>query len=162
MAGKKKESIRLTKEVKDFIIDQMTKGLDISQICKKYPNKVPARETIYRASQKDKEFEADVNSAYGILLMIRLDQLNEISCKPASEAFPNLDWREAEATLKRQIDALKFALGKMAPILSARFNKIEKLEVSGISTGPQLAIVNYYADAAPVNVIDVTPKLDDK
>ena len=145
MAIKKKVPVTLTREVKDFILECMHQGLDVSQICKKYPTKVPARETIYRASMKDKEFAEEINGAYSVLLMIRLDALNEISTMTATEAFPGLDWREAEATLKRQIDALKFVLGKMAPILSARFNKIEKVEVTNNGQIDHRVVVMSYA-----------------
>ena len=141
----RKQPIELTREVKDFILQCMHEGLDVSQICKKYPTKVPARETIYRASMKDKEFAEEINSAYSVLLMIRLDALNELSSKTASEAYTGIDWREAEATLKRQIDALKFVLGKMAPILSARFNKIEKVEVTNNGQIDHRVVVMSYA-----------------
>lgn len=153
---KLKKAVVLTREVKDLILQYMHEGLDISMICKKFPNDVPARETIYRASQKDKEFAEEINSAYSILLMIRLDELNELSLLTASEAYPGIDFREAEATLKRRVDTGKFVLGKMAPILSSRFNKVDKLEVSGIDS-PQLAIVNYYMQEPVKKVIDVVP-----
>ena len=68
----------------------------------------------------------------------------------ASEAYPHVeDWRQAEAALKRRIDEAKFVLGKMAPILSKRFDKAQKVEIEGNNIGPQLAVINYYTSEAP-------------
>lgn len=153
---KLKKAVTLTREVKDFILQCMHEGMDVSMICRRFPDQVPARETVYRASQNDKEFADEINSAYSILLMIRLDELNELANLTATEAYPGVDFREAEATLKRRVDTGKFVLGKMAPILSSRFNKVDKLEVTGIDS-PQLAVVNYYMQEAPKKIIDVVP-----
>lgn len=140
--GKK---IAFTRKVKDFILQKMAEGMDISQLCSKYPDKVPHRDSIYRKSLTDKEFAEEINQAYSILLMHRMDELHRISSMTATEAYPNVeDWRQAEAALKRRIDEAKFVLGKMSPILSKRFDKAQKLEVE--NTGkPQLSVINYYS-----------------
>lgn len=140
MARKK---IAFTRKVKDFILECMTEGMDIAQITRKYPDKVPHAKSIYKHSLDNPEFAEEVNQAYTVLLMHRMDELHEISGKTASEAYPDLDWREAEATLKRRIDEMKFVLGKMSPILSKRFDKSTKIEVEGANLGPQLVIMNY-------------------
>tara|TARA_R100001143_G_C3352127_1_gene130155 strand:- start:1442 stop:1960 length:519 start_codon:yes stop_codon:yes gene_type:complete len=146
--GKQHKTVRFTKAVQDFIIKKMIDGYDILNIVKKWPDQVPAYETIVRASNKDEEWAERVNQAYGLLLMRRVDELNELASMPAREMFPEIeDWREANECKRAKIDALKFTLGKMAPVLSKRFDKAQKVEVEGGAGLPQLAVINYYADA---------------
>ena len=93
-----------------------------------------------------------MNQAYTVLLMHRMDDLHDIATKTASEAYPDVDWREAEATLKRRMDEAKFVLGKMAPILSKRFDKAQKVEVDASALGPQIAVINYYKEVTPKEI----------
>lgn len=150
--------VKFTDQVKEFILQKMAEGHDISQIAKQWPDKVPHKDSIYRKSLEDPEFAEQVDRAYTVLLMHRLDELQEISTKTASELYPDIDWREAEATLKRRVDTAKFVLGKMAPVLSKRFDKATRLELSGDAAGPQIAVINYYSEpatlTAPAKVID--------
>lgn len=139
-----KKQIRFTKEIKKFILEKMADGHDVAQICDKWPDKVPHKSSIYKKAVTDTEFAEEINQAYTVLLMHRLDDLHKISGQTASEAYPHVeDWRQAEAALKRRIDEAKFVLGKMAPILSKRFDRTQKVEVSGDSLGPQIQILNY-------------------
>lgn len=156
-ASNKRKKMTFTRKVKDFILDKMSEGFDIAQIASKWPDQVPHAKSIYRKAVDDQEFAEEINQAYTILLMHRMDELHAISHMTASEAYPELDWREAEATLKRRIDEAKFVLGKMAPILSKRFDKAQKIEVEGNNLGPQLVIMNYGVDAPNSLLKDVTP-----
>lgn len=152
----KRKKVTFTRKVKDFIIDKMTEGFDIAQICNKWSDKVPHAKSVYRKAVDDAEFAEEINQAYTVLLMHRMDELHAISHMTASEAYPELDWREAEATLKRRIDEAKFVLGKMAPILSKRFDKSTKIEVEGNNMGPQLVIMNYASEAPEQILKDIT------
>jgi len=155
-----KKQVRFSRAVKNFILQKMAEGNDISMICEKWPEKVPYKDSIYRKAVQDKEFAEEVNQAYTVLLMHRLDELHAISGKTAMEVYPNVDdWRQAEAALKRKIDESKFVLGKMAPILSKRFDKAEKIEVSGDAAGPQIAVINYYKDEKS-KTLDAKPVLN--
>jgi len=149
--SRKRKAVRLTREVKDFILEKMHGGMDILTLSEAFPDKVPVADTIYKAPLKDKEFEAELNEAYTVLLMRRMDELHKIGTLPASILYPDIDWREGEATLKRNIDTKKFLLGKMAPILSKKFQRMDKLEVSGIE-GTKIAVINYYADSPSTTV----------
>jgi hypothetical protein len=152
--------VRFTPEVVEFILQKMSEGYDIAQIAKTWPDKVPNKDSIYRKSLDDPEFAEKVDQAYTILLMHRLDELHEISSKTAVELYPDVeDWRQAEATLKRRMDAAKFVLGKMAPVLSKRFDKTSKVEISGeLAGGPQIAVINYYQE--PVALQPATKVID--
>lgn len=142
---KKKKDVKWTAKVQEFILDKMSDGLDVAQIVRSYPESVPAAKTIYRRSIENPEFGDAMNQAYTVLLMHRMDELHSVSSLTASEAYPGIDWREAEATLKRRIDEAKFVLGKMAPILSKRFDKAQKVEHSGQVEGPQIQVLNYHS-----------------
>ena len=149
-----KPTVHLTRAVKDFIIDKMCSGIDISNICKKFKDKVPAYETIIRSQAKDSEWAKEVDQAYTVLLMRRLDELEEVAsetwCKDRLELFGG-DYKMAFEARRAKLDSLKFVLGKMAPILSVRFNKTEKLEVTGIPES-KMAVINYYATPTPIPV----------
>ncbi len=140
----------------------MATGMDISQISEKYPLEVPTADAIYRRGIKDKEFAEELNQAYTVLLMHRMDELHRLSGMTAMEVYPHVDdWRQAEAALKRRIDEAKFVLAKMGPILSRRFDKADKVEVTGnVQSGPQIAVINYYKDAElPVKDVENDPNL---
>lgn len=151
------KQVRFSAKVKKFILDKMAEGYDIAQMCQKWGDKLPHKKSIYRKAVDDAEFAEQINQAYTVLLMHRMDELHNISSMTASEAYPDVDWREAEATLKRRIDEAKFVLGKMAPILSKRFDKSSKIELKGEQLGPKLAVINYHLPHSEGQVIDQIP-----
>lgn len=142
---KNKPQVKWSPEVEDFILDKMADGMDVAQIVRAYPSQVPAAKNIYRRSIDNPDFGLKVNEAYTVLLMHRMDELHRVSNLTASEAYPGLDFREAEATLKRRVDEAKFVLSKMAPILSNRFDKAQRIEHSGAIEGPTIQVLNYHA-----------------
>ena len=143
-----------SKSVQEFILDKMAEGNDVAMIKRKWPDQVPDTKTIYRASERYPEFGRAMDRAYTSLFMHRMDELHRLSGLTAREAFPDVDdWREAEATLKRMIDEHKFVLAKMAPILSKRFDKAQKVEVSGDPLA-QIAIVSYATQAPAIEKED--------
>jgi len=152
----KKPTIKMTLAVKTFIVDQMSEGLDISEIHAKYPDQVPSIATIYKHTITDTKFAEEVNQAYGVLLMHRMDELHRIAGQTASQAYPELeDWRQAEAVLKRRMDEAKFVLGKLAPVLSTRFKTTSTVELTGNVSSTQLHIMDY---SNAVIIKDITPK----
>lgn len=139
--------VKITKEIKDLVLSRMSEGYDIQATCKEFPG-MPHPDSIYRLGVTDKEFGEQLNMAYTILLMRRMDDFIRQSSLPAREVYPQLeDWREAEATLKRKLHGDEFILDKMGPLLSRRFQKTDKLEVSSDgSLATKVCIINY-ADA---------------
>ncbi len=98
------------------------------------------------------DFAEDMNSAYTTWLMGKIAELEDISMKPASELFPGLDFKEAEATRKARMDALKFITGKMAPVLSKRFAKANKMEIEVEAVLPVTYNVINYAQPKCIDV----------
>lgn len=147
--------------VKEFIVEQMSEGLDISEIHAKYPDQVPSIATIYKQTITDSDFAEKVNQAYGVLLMHRMDELHRISSQTAAQAYPELeDWRQAEAVLKRRMDEAKFVLSKLAPVLSTRFKTTTQLEVTGQITSNQIHILDYSNAVITRPELDITPKVE--
>lgn len=143
------KQVKMTRKVKDFILEKLSQGLTVAEIKRNYPDQCPAPETVARKALKDPEWAAELDQGYTLWYFNKMDELDRLSNGLACQLYPGADFREAEAALKRRIDALKFALGKMAPVLSKRFDKTQKIEVSGDSLGPQIAVINYHIEEQP-------------
>jgi hypothetical protein len=146
--------------MRDFIVQKMSEGLTIAEIHKKYPLKCSAPNSVYRKSADDEEWAAALDQGYSLWHYAKLEELDRLSTGLASELYPGVDFREAEAALKRRIDTLKFSLGKMAPMMSKRWDKATKIEVDGVSTGPSINVINYYGppEDEDGNIIEHDPK----
>lgn len=136
---------KLTKKIENFVLKKLSEGISIAECCRKYPEQTGhLKDTaLYMKSLRDTEFADKLNQAYSCYYMIKSSELDRLSTGLASELYPDAEFREAEAALKRRIDALKFDLGKMAPILSKRFDKTQKIELEGANLGPQILIMDY-------------------
>lgn len=162
----RRKPVKFTREVKDFILDKMKSGMTLLEVCKKHKSEVPAYEAILTKGLKDHEFNLELNDAYGIMLMRKMDILQETASIPPSQLYPELDWKEASETKRSIVDVQKFLLGKLAPVLSSRFQKQEKIEVTGIDTGPKITVLKYYLNddnlsAGTHNIINQVPQLLD-
>ena len=138
----RKSYVRKSQAVMDFIVDKMYEdGLLVDQVCKKYRDKCPASRNVYKWAAEDEEFKDRISDAYYHWHMSKLSELDVLSNGLASELYPDAEFREAEAALKRRIDTLKFALGKMAPVMTARMSSKQQVEHSGEVAS--VHIVNY-------------------
>lgn len=168
-----KQYVYFTKEVKEFILGKMCEGLHPSAIVRLYPNDVPSLKEIYRRASplgKDPKFSKDYTECMFIYYQVKQGELDELTSKSALELYPHLDpsindkapkdgWKQAEATRRARIDVLKFDLGKLAPIFSARYDKADKVELQAkVDNTVQLEQSNV------VNVIDysVVPTIESK
>lgn len=160
--SKRKKGVPMNKKTQDFIVESLESGITPHQLAKKYPDKTPDPATIYRFCDKDEEFNNRMNTAYTSWMMGLIAENDYISQTPSTELYPKLEFKEAEATRKARMDFLKFTLGKMAPILSKRFDKAAKVEVDH-NNAPQIAIIDYSVQQ-PVEIVGETldnqPKLD--
>jgi hypothetical protein len=157
MTMTKKYSKKLTDLVVKAIAEE---GLTIEAACKKY-EELPTPRTIYRWQLKYKDFAEQLDKAHGVLFMRRFHEMDQLSSGLASDHYPNADFREAEAALKRRIDTIKFACGKMAPQMSKRFDKVNKVEVEHKGdVGPKFVIMNY-SDQPTEKVVQDSRKLID-
>lgn len=135
----------LNKQLKKKIAELVSTGLDIKQALIRLGNPVQPN-TVYKEQLEDKDFASTMDTAYSCYVMAKQSELNEIANTSASEAYPDLDFREAEATLKRKVDALKFTLAKVAPHLSKRYDKVSKVEHSGkMDTGITVILSDFSA-----------------
>lgn len=148
-----KQYVRYSKKNADFIINKMEEELLlVEQVCKKYPKDTPAPRSVYRWSADNEEFNERLNSAYTVWLMSKVAELEEISTTPATELWPNLEFREAAEAKKSRIDTLKFSLGKMAPVLSKRFSSKSTVEHTGsVENTIEIKVLDYGKPAVFAN-----------
>lgn len=112
--------IKFTDKVKKFIVSKVADGLTISMIAAKYSDQVPHVKRIYQKSWTDKQFERDMTQALTVVFYRQLDELHRLAGLMTSE-----NWKEDEARLKRQIDALKFDTAKRGLVLLNRHIKYQ-------------------------------------
>jgi hypothetical protein len=126
-----KTSIRKSREVIDFMLDKIMEGMTPAAICRKYPTKTPEIKTFYNWQLKDPDLKDEISDAYYVYYQIMADELIKVSSGLASELYPGVEFREAEAALKRRMDAIKFTMGKMAPVMTNRMTAKQQVEHSG-------------------------------
>jgi hypothetical protein len=132
-----------------FIISKMSQGMTVSEIYSKFPDQCPNPASVHRKAAEDEKWIAGLDKGHTLRYYKILDEMDYLSKGVASEHYPNADFREAEAALKRRIDALKFELAKMAPVLSKRFDRAQKIELEGDGIAP-VQVINYYAQPAAI------------
>ena len=135
---------RLDKACKEFILDKMSQGMDVLDICTTYPDKCPSPQVIYKAGTKGDLFSTQLSEAYGIMYMQRMDKMHKIASTPASELYPLLqDWKEAEATKKSVLKEMEFSMVRLAPLFTKRFQQVQQVEHTGVPAA-QIVAVNYH------------------
>lgn len=155
---------RWSETTAQFLIDQMIEGSTVEKACREHPTKLPSSAACYRNILKSDTLSDEFNTAFTIMLHQKSDELLWLGEATPTELYPHLDWREADAIVKKRMDALKFVIGKLGPILSKKFDKASKVEVSGQALGPQI-VVMHWGDPTIANlekeVQQVTPSLPD-
>ena len=139
----KPKRITLTKEVKKFIVDKLSEGYSLAEQKRLWPDQVVTPSAAYKRSQIDESWASQLDQGYTLWFYAKLEELEYLSKSLASDVYPDIQFREAEAALKRRVDALKFQLGKMAPILSKKFDKAQKLEVDN-KNGVTINVLEYH------------------
>jgi len=124
---------RYSKKLARFIADQVALGKTIADVCVENKGKVPsAPATIYRWQNKYPEFHDMITEAYNSFIFVKMGELEDLTTKSLDELFPDIDDRTLKLEARRtRLDALKFIIGKIAPVLSARWSPDQKLEVKG-------------------------------
>lgn len=153
MSKKKKPVVKYSKKIAEAICDLVSQGLTVEETIRTDPMKFPTATSVYRWSRDKPEFEAMLNNAYSCFLFVKMEELREISstewCVEHLDDFGG-DYKLAFEARRAKMDALKFLLGKLAPILSKRFSNKQEIEVSGTANlGTQILIQNYSTPDTP-------------
>ena len=155
--------IRYTKELGRFICDKVADGLTVAEVCRKHKAKCPDSKTVYRWSHKHPEFSEQLNDAYQSWLMSKLDELEELSTAKLDLNDYDGDYKMAFEARRARMDALKFTLGKMAPILSTRFNTKQTVQHEGLENlGPQIVIQSYATPAVEKQINNIIEDQSDE
>lgn len=158
----RKPKVKYSKECADFVATQLENGTTVSEICKKYPDTVPNRQTIIRWQDDNPEFKERMDFAYQCWIQGKLDELEHMSTVSIHELYPALEARDAYEQRRTRMDALKFLLGKMAPMLSKRWSKVDVVEHKGLENiGPSVLIMNY-STPKPIDITPSTLVIDSK
>jgi hypothetical protein len=144
---KNKPKVKYSKKVIDFILDKMeTEGLLPGAVCNKYPDECPDRKAFYRWQREHPELEEQMNQAYTLWSMQQVEELYLYSrpewCTEHLHEFKG-DIRLAMEARRSKLDTLKFAVGKILPILNKRWSEIKTIDVKGEGIKPQFVIMNY-------------------
>lgn len=141
-----RKRIRYSNKIAQFICDKVAEGNTVAEVCDRlHKGEVPASNTIYKWKRQKPEFAEMLEEARNDYMWRKHEELEYLSRAPLDELFPNIqDKREQMEARRSRMDALKFALGKLAPVLSKDFDKKSKLEVEHKGEGVgQVQIISY-------------------
>lgn len=137
--------VRYSKKIAKFICDHVADGMTVAEICdRKFKDITPDSRTVYKWRPKHPEFDEQLHQAYETHFLRKYEEMEEITQKSAKELYPDLEFKEAAEARRARLDVLKFALGKMAPVLARRtFSSKVEVEHSGEVKGPTIQIMSY-------------------
>lgn len=139
-----KKTVKWSKKIEDFILDEMCKGIEPATIFRTHADKLPSLRTFNRKQIDDAEFKEKVDAAYTVIYQLKQAEMTELTSKLASELRPGHDFKEVEAWRRARLDALKFELGKLAGVFSRRYDKKQTVEHTGnVSNECRLVLPNW-------------------
>ena len=149
-----------SKWAKDFCLE-VAKGRTVKEVIdelrpKGQDPKSPAYSTFWKWEAKHEELHRLLTSAYESCVMLWVDEIQTLSITPTPIFTDKNEFAAYREDKRMRVDVLKFSIMKLAPILSKKYEKTAKLDVSGMSMGPQVQVVTY---ATPdVNVVNPAVK----
>lgn len=134
-----KKAVKYSKALANRIAEAVAGGTSVRALCKS-SDKYPDAKTVYRWQRSHEDFNDKMSNAYDSYMHGLLGELDDLSSGLASDHYPSADFREAEAALKRRIDAVKFMVAKAAPQLSKRW---ERKSAAADDIPTQYIVMNY-------------------
>lgn len=137
---------KLTKQVQKFICARLAEGINISDQCKQFPDKLPKHPSqIYREASQNPEFADELNRAYTVYYMGKSDELEYYSSPEYLDELITQYGKlsVAKAAQQVKIKGIEYAIKHVAPIVSNRWDKSHKVEVKG-DIGPQIVINDFF------------------
>lgn len=141
---------KVTKEVQRFVCEKISGGMDLATVCRKYADRLPSESAIKKAQIRDKDFFEAVSVAYDSYVQSKLAEIEKLSLEPTPKEIVESGNKQAvsayHADKRARIDVLKFIIAKVAPMLSKRWEAIDKnkdKELSQTNIGAQYVIQNY-------------------
>ena len=141
----KKNSIRYSKALGNFICDKIEDGICLAETCRKFP-KMPAESSVYDWKKMYPEFKKQIDAAYVTFFYKKIDEIEMLSKEPVPEGMDKMAARLWLDSKRIRIDTLKFTLGKLAPKLVPDLRDMPTTAI-GI-TAPTITIMNY-SQASP-------------
>jgi len=141
----RKKQTRFTPKIASFIVDKLSEGMNISQICKNYPKRNLNPVTISRWRDAHPEFGKAVDEAYDSYFRVAVDKLEHVSLSPLAELYPELEGKDAYEQRRSAQYYYTNAL-KVADKLTKRWQQTSKVHNTGTNTGGIVyQVINYHA-----------------
>lgn len=132
-----------------FIVDKLSSGINLSQICKQFPEKNLHIRTVQRWQDEHLEFRKAMDDAYDCYLKGALDRLEDVSLSKLTDLYPELDGKDAYEQ-RRSAQLYYNSALKVASQLSKRWQINSKVHHSGLDNlQPVYQVINYHAPALP-------------
>ena len=153
-----------TKKLQDFLLDEMIKGKDPTNIIRENSDKLPSESSFHRRQIDDLDFREKVDIAYTCQyqqMKAELHELTSLSAMAAMDKYGTLasgeevDFKSAAEFKKSRIDAIKFELGKLAGTFSKRYDKKQTLEVTGQLESQHTFVLPDYVALQASRTIDI-------
>lgn len=142
----KKITVRYSKAWAAWFTDNMIEqDLDVKGMVNKYPDKCPAYRTVFKWQDRHKEFDDMITYARECHVMNWSQELDDLT-NAESPIFENkMEHMAFQADKRNRMDALKFKLAKIAPMLTTKYNTTKKVEqVGAAAQGPQIVVHQYH------------------
>lgn len=143
------------------ICTRLAEGIDISTQCKLFPDEMPKHPSqVYRYASENEEFNEEINKAYSILFMLKQEEESFVgSPEYLQQLLSQFDGNLAAAKSAQQtkLKTIQHQLDKVAPVLSKRWDKAKKVEVSG-NNMPTIVINDFFK----TEDVTITDKIIDK
>ena len=152
--------IRYSKKLALFIADKVSEGYTVADICERmFKGQVPHSKSVYRWQKENQEFKDMMTDAYVLFFERKLEELEYISKASLADLYPDIkDQRERFEARRTRLDTLKFELGKLAPVLTNRFNSKQRVEIEHSGNMPSIQIVSYALPKSnDHSIIDIHP-----
>jgi hypothetical protein len=114
----RKKQVVITKEVQEFILDKISSGMHLSEVCRTYPDKCPTESGVHKYAARKPEFKAELRHAYVPLFMMKIDEYDSLS-KALLDSKDDDRW--AIKRIEVRMKSLEYQIKVIAPILMEAF-----------------------------------------
>lgn len=149
---KRRSPTKYTPAIAKFIIEKLSSGINLSQICRQFPEKLLHIRTVQRWQDEHQDFRKSMDDAYDCYLKGALDRLEDVSLSKLVDLYPELDGKDAYEQ-RRSAQLYYNSALKIAGQLSKRWQTASKVQHTGLeSVHTVYQVINYHA---PIDSPDI-------
>lgn len=132
-----KKYIKFSKELGNFICENIEKGMTLTEICHKFKDKVPPHNTIMKWRREKDDFKEQYTTACESRMYKWVDEMYDLADAPPPEHEDKIKINAELQSRRLKIDTMKFLASKLAPKLFG-----DKVQVENVGE-PIIQIMNY-------------------